>query len=349
VKIKNIFDRKFIELTGCIHNHTEYSFDCNIPVSEVIRAAKKNNLDYITINDHRTKKAEKDIAVLEEKELQVIVGVEINDKENNNHFLVFNSDDIMIGKSADEYVKFYSQQKNAVTFAAHPFERRSSNKFRKYIWTDKNNDGFDGLEIWNYLSIWLGKLKPELNGLPMILLPSLFVKKPYRKNISYWDELNNAGKRKAAIGSVDAHSEVFDKLGFKIKFLTHNMLFKTIRTNIWLPENVEISKENILQALKNGNSYLVNYKVGNPYNFYAGISANGKSAVFGEEIQFQEEMKFYFRLPKIAKVKLFKNGKNIARKLDEKGFFPIETPGNYRLEITRFGRGWIYTNNIYVE
>ncbi|OQX70562.1 MAG: hypothetical protein B6D62_04490, partial [Candidatus Cloacimonas sp. 4484_275] len=57
----------------------------------------------------------------------------------------------------------------------------------------------------------------------------------------------------------------------------------------------EISKENILQALKNGNSYLVNYKVGNPYNFYAGISANGKSAVFGEKIQFQEEMKFYLK------------------------------------------------------
>ena len=348
MKKKNIFDRKFIELTGCIHNHTEYSFDASIPMTQVIKAAKKNNLDYITINDHRNKKAKDDPAVLNEKELLVIVGVELNDPENNNHFLVFNSDEILIGKSASEYVKYYSEKTDAITFAAHPFERRSSKKFRKYIWTNTKNNDFDGIEIWNYLSIWLGKLKPELNGLPMILFPSLFVTKPYRKNISWWDELNNSGRRKSAIDSVDAHSEVFDKLGFKIKFLTHNKMFKTIRTNIWLPENLEITEKNVLQALKNGNSYIVNYKIGNPYNFYAGISANGKSAVFGEEIEYSEEMKFYFRLPEISNVKLFRNGKKIAQILDEKGFFPIEESGNYRLEITRFGRGWIYTNNIYV-
>ena len=94
MKKKNIFDRKFIELTGCIHNHTEYSFDASIPMSQVIKAAKKNNLDYITINDHRNKKAKNDPAVLNERELLVIVGIELNDPENNNHFLVFNSDEI---------------------------------------------------------------------------------------------------------------------------------------------------------------------------------------------------------------------------------------------------------------
>jgi len=104
----------------------------------------------------------------------------------------------------------------------------------------------------------------------------------------------------------------------------------------------------ILQALKEGKSYIVNYKMGIPYNFYAGIKCGDNSAVFGEEIELQEGARFYYRLPKISKIKLFHNGVIIEKQFKEKGFFEITEKGFYRLEITRWGRGWIYTNNIYV-
>ena len=348
MKKKNIFDRTFFELTGCIHNHTEYSFDSDAKIPKIINSAKKNGLDYLTINDHLTKKAREDSAVINEKELIVIVGVEINDKTNNNHYLVFNSDTIITDKKADEYVRFYKQD-GAIGFAAHPFEKRSSKKFRKYLWTDRENDDFDGLEIWNFLSCWLGNLKPKVNGLFLVIFPSLFVRKPYRKIIEYWDELNNSGKRKAAIGSIDAHEETYKIMGIPIKFLTHNTLFHTIRTNVLLSEKEEVNEKYILSALKAGRSYIVNYKIGFPYNFYAGIVSPDKtSAIFGEEIDFQNDLKLFFQLSKTAKVTLFRNGKRSSTKWDNKGFFDIAEKGNYRLEISRFGRGWIYTNNIYV-
>ncbi|MCK4695609.1 MAG: hypothetical protein KAT74_07590, partial [Candidatus Cloacimonetes bacterium] len=132
------------------------------------------------------------------------------------------------------------------------------------------------------------------------------------------------------------------------KFLAHKSVFKTIRTNVLIPVEDEINEQNILKTLKNGNSYIVNYKTGSPYNFYAGISSGKKSAIFGEEIEFDNKLKYYFRIPKISKVKLFRNGEKIASKYSDKGYFKITEKGNYRLEITRFGRGWIYTNNIYV-
>ncbi|MDP8200798.1 MAG: CehA/McbA family metallohydrolase [Candidatus Tenebribacter burtonii] len=348
MKNKNIFNKKYFELTGCVHNHSEYSFDSQVKLSKIIIAAKKNELDYLTINDHHTMVAREDDAVKKENDLFIIIGAEINDPQKNNHFLVFNTNEIIQGKEAREYIQRYAES-DAICFAAHPFEKRASKRFRKYIWTDKKNDDFDGIEIWNYLSEWLGKLNPILNGIFFILFPSLFVKKPLREALDYWDELNNAGKRRSAIGSVDAHSEKIVKFGIKLEFLTHKILFRSIRTNVLIPEEAQIDQQNILKALKNGNSYIVNYKVGNPYDFYAGIaSSKDDSAIFGEELSFTENMYFYFRLPKIARVKLYRNGKKIASKLDEKGRFEIKQKGNYRLEIYRFGYGWIFTNNIYI-
>ena len=348
MKKKNIFNRSFFEITGCIHNNSVHSFDSSKPVKKIIKIAKKQELDYITINDHLNLDAKKEESVLTEQNLFVIVGMEINDKQNNNHFLVFNSDEILRGKDAKEYVPYYTQS-NAICFAAHPIEKRVSSKFRTYIWTDLVNDDFHGLEIWNYLSEWIGKLNPKLNGIFLVLFPSLFIRKPHRPILEWWDKMNREGKRKAAIGSIDAHSEKMEKFGLRITFLTHRQLFKTIRTNILLEENKSITQKAILNALKDGNSYIVNYKMGNPFGFYAGISdVDGNSAIFGEDIKFVMGLKYYFKLPVIAKVTLYRDGKKISSQRDEKGYFLIEKKGNYRLEITRWSYGWIYTNNIYV-
>ena len=192
-------------------------------------------------------------------------------------------------------------------------------------------------------------MNPKLNGIFLVLFPSLFVNRPPRETLNYWDKLNNMGKRRSAIGSVDAHSERVKKFGLKLDFLTHKTLFRSIRTNVLIPEEAQIDQNNILRALKNGNSYIVNYKVGNPYDFYAGIaSTKHNSAIFGEELQFTKDLYYYFRLPKIARVKLYRNGKKIDSTLDDKGRFEIKQKGNYRLEIYRYGYGWIFTNNIYV-
>lgn len=347
MKLKKIFDKEYYELTGCIHNHSEYSFDSEISLKKIIKAAQKNSLDYITINDHSTKAAAKDPALLKESEVRVIVGCEINDKEKNNHLLVFNSDTVIKHEEAEVYSKKY-QEEGATTFVAHPFEKRSCKKYRKYLWTNLENTNFDGLEGWNFLSCWLGKLIPKLNGLPMVLFPSLYVTKPHREILNYWDDLTMKGERKSLIGSVDAHGESIKKFGKVFTFLTHNTLFKTIHTNILLPADSVMNQDNIIKALKKGNSYLVNYKKGIPYNFYAGISNGEISCTFGEEIKFGEGLNYYFRLPKIARVDLYRNGKRIARARVENGLFKISKPGVYRLEIIRNGYGWIYTNNIFV-
>ncbi len=347
MKERKIFQRTFQELTGCIHMHSLHSFDSNTPVASIIKDARKARLDYIAITDHMNMDAAADVKKLDCGDLVPIVGVEINDPQFNNHYLVFGAKEIIENQPAASYVTFYKEA-GATGFVAHPFEYRRSRKFRKYTWTRTDLQDFDGLEIWNYLSSWIAKVKPRMNGLFYVLFPSLLIDNPYRKGIRWWDEMNLAGGRKAAIGSVDAHTQEYKLLGIKIRFLTHRALFNTIRTNVLIPAGTPVNQDSIMAAIKGGNSYIANYKAGYPYNFYAGIHNEQSEAIFGEEIPFSPGLKFYFRLPKTAKVKLHCNGKRLQKVYKEKGYFDITHPGNYRLEITKNGRGWIYTNMIYV-
>ncbi len=348
MRLKKIFRKQYWDLTGCVHNHTSYSFDCDVPLKKVIGAAKENKLDYFTLNDHYNNNAKNDSDLKNDFGIHIIVGAEVNDPENNHHYLVFKSDKIVSGKDVEEYVNFYKNE-NAIGFIAHPYEKRSSRHFRKYLWkTDKLLD-VDGLEIWNYSSSWLGKLNPVINGLLMLVNPNIFVQKPLGKNIKLWEKYLDNGKRIAAIGSTDAHGTLISKGPIKFRVLTHKKVFATVRTNVLIEDGKEINNENILNALKNGNSYIVNYKWGRPYNFYGGIAdESGNGVSFGEEISWSEGLRYYFHLPYMAKVKLIKDGKKIASDINDKGWFKIDEKGRYRLEITRFNFGWIYTNYIYV-
>lgn len=346
-KIK-IFDKKYTELSGCIHNHTKYSWDSQEEIETVIKAALSTGLDYVTINDHLTLQAKEDKYLQNLKKPIVIVGAEINDRDNKNHYLVYKTDKILKGKSASEYTDFYTKE-NAYRFAAHPIEKRLSSEFNTYEWTNLNNTKFDGLEIWNAVSDWLGKMIPKLNGLFLVMFPNLFITGADKEILKYWDKLNREGKKCSAIGSTDAHTIYLKKFGLNFKFLKHKYMFQTIRTNVWVPDTKAINKISILEALKNGNSYIYNYKRGIPYKFLAGIKGDKIKAIPGDSISFTKNLKFYYHLPKIAKVLLFRDGELVYKAHNDKGAVPVKRKGNYRLQIHKWGKGWIYTNNIYVE
>ena len=349
MKEKKIFDKTYVELTGCIHNHSEYSYDSEASTKEIINAAKRNELDYFTITDHLNMDVKDDVVLQGEKSVRIIVGAEINDKSGENHYLVFNTDKIIKDATVKEYTDYYTKI-NAVRFVAHPFEKRLGNSFRKYLWTDKENTDFDGLEIWNAVSDWLGRLNPKVNGFFLAFFPSFFIKSANSESIKWWDSLNKSGLKRAAIGSTDAHTFIYKKFGKTFKFLPHKYLFGTIRTNVLISKKDNINNDDILNALKAGNSYIINYKVGYPVGFYAGISKTGYgSATFGQEIDFTDGLKFYFHAPYFVKAVCYRNGKPVGTVKENKGEFEITEKGNYRLELNRFGKKWIYTNNIYVK
>lgn len=346
---KIILSRTVNEYTGAIHNHSKYSKDGRIELKEIVQTAQHHKLDYLTINDHNNKDVLKDSYYERAiKKILLIVGVEVNDNEDNHHLLVFNHDKIVSNTEAINYIRYYAGTE-AVTFAAHPNERRISQQFRKYEWLDRNLTDFNGVEIWNYSSSWLGKVKPLLNGLLCVFFPGLYIRKPLRKNLKFWDNLNLSNQRKSAIASTDAH-DILRKWGpFTFRVLSFKSLFKALRTNVLLPEDMPFTEKNVLNALQKGHSYICNYLLGKPWNFYAAIdNGEGITAIFGDEIVLSSEMKFYYNLSMVSDVYLYYNGKRIDHHHQKNGFFKINEAGFYRLEISRYRYGWIYTNPIYV-
>jgi len=223
------------------------------------------------------------------------------------------------------------------------------NRYPKYQWSRLEMDDFDGLEIWNFISSWLKTMHDWRNGAFHLIFPQMFIRRPYRKVLKYWDKLNLTGKHKAGIGAIDAHGFSIKLLGLNLKVLTHNHLFAYIRTNVLIPYRKDPDQQDVLAALRDGHCYVVNQRLGVPYNFYAGISSDkGESAICGESIELQANLKFYYNLPKSARIHLIYNGKAVDKRTGNRGYFTIDEPGFYRLEILRYSLGWIYTNPIYV-
>jgi len=350
---KKIFDHEIYVYSGCVHIHSEHSFDSPVSVKKVVDAAKKVGLDFITFNDHLSLGSKDDLQNINCADIITIPGYEMHDPKKNNHYLVYNTEkayDKAI--PAKEYVENISK-KNGIGFIAHPFEIRKSKLFRKYEWNYWDTEKFDGIEIWNYLSQWTDSFCKIPSVVQSIAAPNLTLSKPLRKSLDKWDEYNKKGLRKSGIGGVDAHGKSLSIGTLSLTLLPHKKLFKTIRTNIWMREKLkkENSQEQILAALKNGNSVIVNYANADPEMFYCGIFSEdkGKFALPGEEISLSVgKLRFYTYLPQDCHISVIHNGERIISQYQNKLNFEVKEPGFYRVEILRGIYGWIYSNPIYV-
>lgn len=349
MKEKTFLGRTFYEWTGSVHVHSGYSHDCDLEAAELVEEAIRAKLDYVCITDHGTDEIKDDPALPDaDSDPLFIVGAEVNDAGKLHHYLVFGHEELNNLDAMPDYVEAYRRQ-GALGFVAHPREKRRSKRYPRYEWPSEIPEGVHGLEIWNFVSSWIGNMNPRLNGLFHALFPGYWVKTPLRRNMRLWQRYVNEGRHLAAIGSVDAHGFPYRIGRLNFRLLPHRYLFKTIRTNLWLP-TPERSVQALLQAMAQGNSYIINYKVGLPWAFWCGVSnGDDPSLIPGESGPLHRESSFWYYLPLPAKVRLMRNGKRIATNWGHRGVFRLNKPGAYRLEISRWGFGWIYTNHVFLQ
>ena len=351
---KSVFGKEIFEYTGVIHIHTEHSFDGHGSLEEIVDIAEQLNVDFVCITDHRSLNIKKEVPALKQTEVKLLIGYEMNDAKKNNHYLIFNIDEVFpLSMKAEEYVK-QTRKAGGTGFIAHPFEKRKSRRtLRTYNWTSWDVDEFDGVEIWNYISEWTDKLRIPWNVLPKILFPNTSIKKPNKKVLKKWDELNCRDLKKAGIGSVDSHENKYSAGPLSISFLPHKKLFGTIRTNIQTrqPLSADNANQEIISSLKNGNSYIVNYTHADPYMFYCGIESKSseKFALPGEVISLKEKNLYLFiYLQQDCLIKIIHNGNLVHTEYMNKVSYPITEKGFYRIEVYLGLKGWLFTNPMYV-
>ncbi len=344
------------EYSGVVHVHSKFS-DGSGTIEEIMTAAQVSELDFVILTDHNTLRALEEGYERWYENTLLLVGCEINDRENKNHYLAVGIDEAFSTRlEAAEYVRKVKES-GGVGFIAHPFEKRDSMKEHPpFPWTDWTVEDFDGIEIWNHMSEWMEGLTEE-NKYNYFIHPLRSIKAPTEQTLRKWDELNLT-RRVTGIGGVDAHAHKVNLLGFfEVEVFPYKVLFKSVRTHVFTekklfksnePSKLQSDKFNILKALEQGRAFVSNYHVADASGFRFFAESKSKHYQMGDYIPY-ENNKFKLRvlLPNLgAKIRLIKNGKCVEEVENTDAEFIVKSPGAYRIEVFLDGRAWIYSNHI---
>lgn len=343
------------EYSGAIHIHSVYS-DGSGEVRNIAESAAETGLDFIILTDHNTLRALKEGFEGWYGKTLLLVGCEINDKDNKNHYLAFNIENTFSTRlPACEIVRRVSEA-GGIGFIAHPHEKRSSMKEHPpYPWTAWDAEGFTGIEIWNHMSEWMEGLTEE-NKYQSFMHPLRSIVAPSVETLSTWDKLTET-RRVVGIGGVDAHAHKVNLLGFfEVEVFPYKVLFKSIRTHILTYQKIGFeenkdslvkSKEAVYEALSAGRCFVSNYYHGDASGFRFFAECGRKIFQMGETFSYQADTKLKVLLPNPAgEIRLIRNGRQYDVIRNNDAEFHLSEAGFYRIEVYLNNKAWIYSNHI---
>lgn len=345
------------EYAGAIHIHSTYS-DGTGEIPEIARDASDSGLDFIMMSDHNSLRARKDGWEGWRDNVLVIIGYEINDRNDRNHYLAFGLDETVgVRISAQEYVRRV-RERGGVGFLAHPDECRNQlPEHPAYPWDAWDSADFDGIEIWNHMSEWMEGLTEE-NKIQRFIHPLKTIIAPPAVTLKRWDALNRI-RRVTAIGGVDAHAHKADILGFfDVEVFPYKVMFRSVRTHVLLDEPLhrnddrhrDADARSILEALREGRSFVANRNTGDARGFEFHGTRGRRRILTGSLVELggRESMRLSVRTPARARLRILRDGEPIEELLGTELGVRISTPGAYRAEAWKGGKGWIFSNHIRV-
>jgi hypothetical protein len=346
------------EYIGALHMHSVYS-DGSGEVDQIAQAASEIGLDYIILTDHNTLRALSEGYEQWYNSTLILVGCEINDKNNINHYLAFGINEAYSTRlTAMQYVKRVKEE-GGIGFIAHPHEKRKHMKEHPpYPWVEWGIDDFTGIEIWNHMSEWMENLTDQ-NKYQSFLHPLRSIIAPPQETLKLWDELNI--KRKVVgIGGVDAHAHKYNLLGFlEVEIFPYKVLFKSIRTHILSDTElfkgksekaVEASKKIVYDSLREGRCFFANdyHHESKGFRFFA--RAGGKIYQMGDSVPASKKIILKVFLPvSNAEIRLIHNGKKVESVESNEGNFMVNKKGVYRVEVYFNNKAWIFSNHIRIN
>lgn len=344
------------EYVGAIHMHSKFS-DGSGDAKKIAETADEVGLDYIILTDHNTLRALNEGYENWYGNTLMLIGCELNDKVNKNHYLAMNVNNTFSTRlSAKQYVKKVKDA-GGIGFIAHPHEERNSMKEHPpYPWTDWSVQDFTGIEIWNHMSEWMEGLT-EQNKYNHFVHPLRSIKAPPEKTLKKWDELNK-DRKVVGIGGIDAHAHKINVLGFvEVEIFPYKVLFKSIRTHILTEKKLrtkdstpDFSKQLIYNSLQSGKCFIANHYHGNAKGFKFYGKCCKKNYQMGDTIKIDGKIKLKVIVPtNNAHIKLIQNGNVISKIEGNEGDFIVSEPGQYRVEVYLDGNAWIFSNHIRIE
>ncbi len=340
--------KDYYEYQGGIHVHTTDS-DGTKTVEEIADIASVVGLDFLVITDHMTLKSRHAGKEGFYNDTLVVIGYEHNDTEDCNHYLLFETNDVLPREMMPREYVAEGKRQGALGIIAHPDEIRPRlGKFPSYPWLAWDAEGFDGIEIWNQMSEWMEKLT-AYNQIKMLFSPRRFMDAPTDRILQKWDELNKI-RKVAGLAAVDAHAFLYKVGPIRITIFPYKVQFKSLRTHILLPDKLsrdfKVAKGQIYDAIRDCRLFFSNYRWGDASGFKFMARHGTDSVICGGRIESYEDSIIFVKCPGRCNIRLVCNGNRlIETDSDYLEYKPGEN-GIYRAEAYKKGKGWIFSNHI---
>lgn len=345
-----------IERVGNIHIHTTHS-DGSGNFGTVADAANRVGLDFLICTDHN-------VYVPQHQgwygKTLVLVNQELHhpDDPHSNHLLVLDvgEDLAPLADNPQESIDAV-RARGGLAFIAHPFEHSGAYAEEPEIdWRAWEASGYDGIELWNYMSEFKSYATEASIALLYAMWPKLAIRGPYRETLAKWDELLARG-RVCAIGGSDAHATTYRLGPLAMQVFGYRHLFRAVNTHILATREWQADPEadarTVYEALAQGRAFVAYDGLAPARGFTCIAQHRGAVHTMGDEIQADGQVHFYVRTPRAGRIRLIANGFCVAESRGKALDYAGDSPGAYRVEVHRVymgrERGWIYGNPIYVR
>jgi hypothetical protein len=346
------------EYVGNLHIHSKYS-DGTATVEEIAAAAQRADLDFIGLNDHFNLKGLREGKEGWHDGVAVLIGCELNEKYN--HYLAYNiTDDIRSDTADPQRVIDATRKQGGIGFIAHPFETGSPlhDGGHAFIWNRWDADGYDGIDIWNFSSVWKSNARNLLTGFYYYYNIRAANLDPMDETLAKWDELTQT-RKVVAIGGSDNH-------GLKVKLLLglargtlfdYEYAFRAVNTHVLLrgemPADFEAAKQAIYGALREGRCFVACSLFADPRGFRFEAETNNGVVPPGGQALLKDSPILVVRSPARGLIRFIHRGRAVRSETGREAALRIADPGPHRVEVRlprAFGktRAWIFSNPIYV-
>lgn len=361
--------------SGNMHIHTRFS-DGEKLHADIATDAIIAGLDFIIITDHNVYVTGVEGYYKNESgQVLLMTGEEVHNVRRQpqaSHFLAYGAGKELATYATDPQLLIdQTLGAGGYGFLAHPHEDDLPLIDQPDLgWHDWDIEGFSGLEIWNYMSVFKNTVANHLEGLRwknrvfsllvalrMTLRPERYVNGADPRTLALWDEFLAKGMRIAAVGNSDAHGTPM-KLGpLRREIYPYEFLFRAVNTHVLLSEplngDIDHDQRLILRAIGRGHSWVGYDMAGRTDEFR--FTVQGRNiGIIGDEMSFGMGATFQIRAPARCRIRVIRHGVVVSEVERESNLTYIPTePGAYRVEcrIPFEGRerGWIYSNPIYLR
>ncbi len=346
------------ELIGNLHAHTTYS-DGVGGHQDVAVAALQAGLDFVATTDHNVYVDGVDgYRYLGDRRVLLLAAEEIHDADRQpqrNHLLAYETRRELATLATSPQRLIHAIDKaGGLSFLAHPMDPPAPILNEDSLgWESWEVEGYTGMEIWNFMS----EYKTHLTSWPAAIYyayrPDLIPMGPNRHTLGRWDRLLAEGRRIVGIGGADAHAWPIRLGPLRRVVFPYAYLFKSVGTHVLveapLSGEVESDRSAIFGGLRAGRAFVANDRLApaRGFRFTAqssrGVHEMGASLASGFGVTLQ------VRLPEPAEVRLIHAGQVVRQwAATAHAVAMVNAAGAYRVEVSLRGRGWIFSNPIYL-